>query len=257
MNTEPTVSIGLPVYNGELHVAKALDSILAQTFSDFEVVISDNASTDQTETICRGYASKDSRVHYYRTANNVGAAGNFNLAFEHSRGRFFKWLAHDDCMAPQFLEKCLEIYEKSPPTVVMCFPRRCWINESDEPIEEPPDWADVRKRPRASYDHLTFGQLVRFRGVDPLFIFGLIRTEALHKTRLMPSFYSTDVVLLAELRMLGEFLEVPEPLHIQRCHHGTPEQSLRATPRGWDIWLIQATQRHLCGHRLSSSLQST
>src|SRR5690242_6344650 len=101
--TSPKVSIGLPVYNGERFLAEAIDSVLAQTFTDFELIISDNASTDRTPEICKAYAEKDSRIRYYRNEENQGASWNFNRVFELSRGMCFQWLAHDDYIAPGFL----------------------------------------------------------------------------------------------------------------------------------------------------------
>ena len=92
----PKLSIGLPVYNGERHLRRAIDSHLAQSFTDFELIICDNASTDRTEEICRYYASMDERVRYYRHATNTGAVWNFNHCFEIARGKYFKWSSHDD-----------------------------------------------------------------------------------------------------------------------------------------------------------------
>jgi len=92
----PRVSIGMPVYNGEKFIRDALDSLLAQTFTDFELIISDNASTDDTEAICRGYAAKDARIRYVRQAENLGAAANFKFVLDEAVGEYFMWAAHDD-----------------------------------------------------------------------------------------------------------------------------------------------------------------
>jgi glycosyltransferase involved in cell wall biosynthesis len=120
MATPPRVSIGLPVYNGERFLKDALDSILSQTYRDFELIISDNASSDHTEEICRRYAARDERVRYYRYDNNVGAARNFNRVFQLSRGEYFKWAAHDDICSPGFLQRCVKILD-SDTAVVVCF----------------------------------------------------------------------------------------------------------------------------------------
>src|SRR5438132_13873019 len=96
MNRRSQVSIGMPVYNGERYLSGALDSLLSQTLADFDLIISDNASTDATESICRSYAAHDSRIRYFRNENNLGAAANFNRAFELCGGEFFRWAAHDD-----------------------------------------------------------------------------------------------------------------------------------------------------------------
>src|SRR5438552_4723426 len=102
---KPRVSIGLPVYNAENYLVEALDSILAQTFTDFELIISDNASTDRTREICKYYESSDARVHYYCNETNIGGARNANLTFKLARGQYFRWAADDDVCAPTLLEK--------------------------------------------------------------------------------------------------------------------------------------------------------
>ena len=121
MNT-PKVSIGLPVYNGEPFLSETIDAILAQTFKDFELIICDNASTDDTERICRRYAARDKRISYYRQHHNIGAAGNFNRVFNLSSGEYFKWAAHDDLIAPEYLARCVEILERDR-SVVLCHSR--------------------------------------------------------------------------------------------------------------------------------------
>ena len=106
-SSTPKVSIGLPVYNGERYLREALDSILGQTFRDFELIICDNASTDETAAICADYAARDPRIRYHRQTHNIGATANFNHTFELARGAYFKWAAHDDVLAPTWLEKCV------------------------------------------------------------------------------------------------------------------------------------------------------
>src|ERR1700682_2806211 len=102
----PKVTIGLPVYNGADHVERSITSVLSQTLGDFELLISDNCSTDETAEICRAYASQDSRVCYSRTDRNIGAADNFSRVVHLANGEFFKWISHDDWIEPQFLERC-------------------------------------------------------------------------------------------------------------------------------------------------------
>jgi len=92
----PEISIGMPVYNGEHHLRLAIDSILKQNFSDFELIISDNASTDATEQICREFASRDNRIRYFRQTENIGVANNFRFVFDQATVPLFKWMAHDD-----------------------------------------------------------------------------------------------------------------------------------------------------------------
>src|SRR5262245_44673342 len=105
------VAIGMPVWNGEKCVAEAIESIRAHTFGDFQLLVSDNASTDATEEICRGYAARDGRIRYIRQDRNIGAAPNHNYVFRHSTGEYFKFAAHDDVLAPRFIEECIAVLD--------------------------------------------------------------------------------------------------------------------------------------------------
>jgi glycosyltransferase involved in cell wall biosynthesis len=108
----PRVSIGLPVYNGEPFIRDALDSLLAQTFSDFELIISDNASTDETETICRDYAAKDGRIRYLRWPENRGGVPNFQFLLDEAVGEFFMWAPADDWWSDNWLAENVKELEK-------------------------------------------------------------------------------------------------------------------------------------------------
>ena len=118
MYDRPTVSIGLPVHNGAAFLAEAIESIPAQTFTDFELVISDNASTDRTPEICRSYTAADGRIRYYRQEANIGAARNYNVVFQRSSGKYFKWAAHDDLIRPTYLARCVAALEADPEAVL-------------------------------------------------------------------------------------------------------------------------------------------
>ena len=124
----PRVSIGMPVYNGEQLLPRALDSLLSQRFEDFELIISDNASEDATSEICLSYAARDRRIRYYRNETNIGAARNYTRVFEHSSGKYFKWAAHDDWIAPAYLSRCVEILNKEA-SVVLCYPGTVMVDE--------------------------------------------------------------------------------------------------------------------------------
>src|SRR6516162_7514022 len=118
----PRVSIGLPVYNGEKYIHLAVESLLQQDYTDFELIISDNASTDATQEICEELAAKDARIRYSRNATNVGASKNFNHVFEVSNGEFFTWAAHDDVHLPGFLRRCVDVLDQARSTVVLVAP---------------------------------------------------------------------------------------------------------------------------------------
>jgi glycosyltransferase involved in cell wall biosynthesis len=107
-NSIPPVSIGLPVYNGENYLKAALNSLLSQSYGNFELIIGDNASTDETKYICESYAKQDPRIRYFRHKTNIGAAANYNYLFELAQGDYFKWAAHDDVCSPDYLKSCVE-----------------------------------------------------------------------------------------------------------------------------------------------------
>jgi glycosyltransferase involved in cell wall biosynthesis len=210
----------VPVYNGAAHVGAALDSLLAQTFGDFELIISDNASTDATEEICRSYAARDKRVRYHRNEKNLGAAPNVSrLVSQATEGvPYFKWATHDDVVAPTHLERCVEVLDKAP-SVVLAFSRRRWVDQ------------DGRLLPLShgglapSYHKISFARLLRVSpGHIPIFTWGLNRLEALKKTRLLGPYVMSDLTLAAELRLLGEFHQIPEDLYFQRQH---PDRKMR------------------------------
>ena len=207
------VSVGLPVYNGGEYLEEALQSILGQTHADLSLIISDNGSTDTTEEICRAAAAADPRVVYERQDENRGAAWNYNRTVALSRSPFFKWAAADDLLAPTCVERCYETLSSAPPSVVMVYPRTMIVDAAGTPLGEWEDGVDVR----SSHPHSRFNQIVR-NVVMGNPIFGLVRADALARTRGHGSFPSADWVYLAELALLGEIWELPEPLFLRRMH---------------------------------------
>jgi glycosyltransferase involved in cell wall biosynthesis len=209
----PRVSVGLPVYNGARYLARSLESILGQDIEDFELIVSDNASTDDTPEICQHFAARDPRVLVLRQERNRGAAWNHNEIFRRSRAPFFKWAAHDDWCDSSYLRRCLEVFEQSTPSVVLVYPRTLLVSAAGEVLTRYEDRLDIRaQRP---YQRLWY--LVRRLALCNAFL-GVIRRSALERTRLLGSFSSSDRVLLAELAMQGEFREVPEFLFYRRRH---------------------------------------
>lgn len=207
----------MPVYNGADHLAETLDSILGQTYADFELIICDNASTDATEDICRRYAARDGRIRYVRHERNLGASPNFNKTFELARGEFFKWAAHDDPLAPTYLEACVKVFDESPESVVLVYPRRLLLSYEGEVLgpDAPVKWFGARQ----PYDRISFARLNRVPGqLFPILVFGLIRAEALRKTRLIGPYNHADLVLVGELRLVGTFREIAKPLFYTRLH---------------------------------------
>lgn len=212
MPDQPTVSLGLPVYNGENYLAATLDALLAQTYRDFELIICDNASTDGTEAIGRRYAAADRRVRYHRNAENIGASANYNLSFDLARAPYFKWAAHDDLCAPTFLERCVAALDADP-DVVLAYTQAKAIDGEGNTVKVYPGkrhFGDPRARVR-------FYEFV----LDPhpvVAVFGVMRRSALAQTRLIGKYTGSDRPLLSELSLLGKFYEVPEHLFFYRFH---------------------------------------
>ena len=262
MSAVPPVAVGLPVYNGEKHIALTLDSILAQTFGDFELIISDNASTDRTEEICRDYAGRDRRIRYIRNPENLGASRNYNKVFEvSSGGPLFRWAAHDDLLAPTCLEKHKEILDNGPESAVMSITLRRYISWEDGRLigtaydcvagvsteagyapGQPLEYMD-------RFDDIDFKKLLRMAGGwFPIPAFGMIKTSALKKTHLLQPFPGADLVMTAELRFLGEFLCVNEELYFQRLH---PAEgwTLRRNRKQEAAWFNPRSRGTLLPHR--------
>jgi glycosyltransferase involved in cell wall biosynthesis len=209
---EIRVSIGLPVFNGESYLQAAVDSLLAQTFTDFELILSDNGSTDRTPAICQAYAAQDVRVRYTRVAENRGAAWNFNHVFHLARGAYFKWAAHDDLLAPDYLEKCVAVLDRDP-SVVVCHSQVMIIDGNDQPIRED----DVRLDTAALQPWRRFRELLLKYHLC-FDIFGVIRRRALEQTPLMGNYSHGDGVLLNRLALHGRFHQIPEVLFFSRMH---------------------------------------
>lgn len=216
----PFVSIGLPVHNGGRYLSDAIDSILAQSYRDFELLISDNASTDNTASICRDYASRDGRVRFVRQDRNLGAAANFNYVFHHTMGRYFRWAAYDDMIAACYLERTVAALEADTTGAVLAYTQTLRINSDgrelgidDRVTRKGGDTAAERLAKMigpgdhtASLIHMCFP------------VFGLVRREVLEKTSLIANMPRSDKLLLVELALHGPFLELSEPLFLRREH---------------------------------------
>lgn len=210
----PRVSLGMPVYNGANFIKEAISSLLDQTFQDFELIIVDNASTDDTESICLSFAKSDERIRYYRNNENIGAGRNFNLAVTYARGEFFKWAAHDDICHPRFLEECVKELDRTP-NAVLAYPKSRVIDASSKFVDKPHVVSE-------GTDHED--PVVRFRGlVKPHVcyqVFGLIRLSVLRETPLIGLYARGDEILLCWLGLRGSFAPIDEFLFYPRQHEG-------------------------------------
>ena len=200
----------MPVYNGAAFLPDAIESILDQTFSDLELVISDNASTDDTEAICRDYARRDKRVRYFRNPKNLGASDNYVAAYRYSRGEYFKWSSSNDWCAREFLSSCVAILDQRP-DVVLVYPRTRLFTTTIDEFEEYEDGLDLQQDNACS----RFNEFLNRHGLNNV-MNGLIRSATLSRTPVMLPFLSSDGCLIGELALHGKFFKVPEPMFYRR-----------------------------------------
>ena len=211
MNRNHRLTVGLPVYNGENFLAESLESLLGQTYDDFELIISDNASTDCTADICRQYAKEDSRIRYIRQPYNIGLIRNEQFVMREAKGELFKLAAHDDLYARDLLEKCIEALNSHPEVVVA----HCWEARIDAQgsVVEAMKYsveADRPQVPKRLHSML-------FDGWDD-YTYGVMRTDVLLRTHLCGSHHMADRSINVELNLYGPFYLVPEWLYFRREH---------------------------------------
>jgi glycosyltransferase involved in cell wall biosynthesis len=216
----PRLTVGLPVYNGERFLAASVEALLAQTFTDFELIISDNASTDRTREIAERYAAADPRVVYVRQPGNRGSAYNHNDVIRRARGELFKWASHDDLYHPQLLERCVELLDERP-DVVVAHAWTAFVDEGGEIITTVP-YPLSTDDPRPD---VRFRSLLRVQGGDD--IYGVIRTSVLALVPPLGSHHLADRTFVTELALHGRFANVPQYLYFRRDH---PERAERASP---------------------------
>jgi glycosyltransferase involved in cell wall biosynthesis len=207
------VSIGLPVYNGAAYLRLLLDSVLAQTFAEFELVISDNASTDGTEVICREYAAADARIRYHRQPRNRGVTWNFRQVAVLSSGQYFLWTSHDDVLAPNYVERCVEVLEHDP-SVVLCYSNSIYMDGAGNRFEPKQQLEFDQASP-----HQRFRRLILLsHNCTPLY--GLIRLDVLKRITIQGDFADGDRCMLVELGLHGNYHRIKEPLFFHREHAG-------------------------------------
>lgn len=242
----PRLLIGLPVYNGENYVEQAIESILAQSFTDFELLISDNASTDGTRAICEAFAARDRRVRYHRHPQNIGAAPNFNWVVHQCRSAYFRWAAHDDVLGPDYLKSCVDALEASPGAVV-AHTLTARIGENNENCGH--------FEAEAIRGGLRPSDRLRWILWTPEYtdMFGVIRTEVLKRTALQGSYSGSDRNFMGELLLHGDMALVPRYEFFRRDHpeafsrvvaaskSGARLEALWFNPRaklpGWTAWI--------------------
>ncbi|MFC9342602.1 glycosyltransferase family 2 protein [Streptomyces sp. NPDC057020] len=220
MTAPPRLGIGLPVYNGEEYLAEALDALLGQTYEDFELVISDNASTDGTQDICRTYAARDPRIRYIRLTRNIGAAPNHNYVFTQCRGELFKWASHDDLYARDLLRRCVDALDERP-DVILAHADQAVI-DGEGRVKVPYDYTLATDSPRAPE---RFRSMLFEPGGDDFY--GVMRADVLRRVKPHDSYHHADRTFVSEIGLHGPFHQVPELLYFRRDH---PTRAERANP---------------------------
>jgi glycosyltransferase involved in cell wall biosynthesis len=218
----PRLSVGLPVYNGQRFLRAALESILAQTFRDFELIICDNASTDATEQICHECAARDARVRYFRHPANIGPAANYNACFRHARGELFRWAAHDDVIAPELFQLSIDALDRDPGAVAV-YPNSCEIDAEGKRLFDHATRVELE-------DTTVARRLASYLFVDHRKGFGAVlwsvmRADVLRQwSPLKGSFPSADRAFIVNVLLRGKMLRL-EPVLFFNREHGDRSQS--------------------------------
>jgi glycosyltransferase involved in cell wall biosynthesis len=215
----PRLTIGLPVYNGANFLAESIEALLGQTYEDYELIISDNASTDGTEAICRRYQQRDSRIRYVRQPRNIGLSPNHNLVVEMAHGELFKWASHDDLYARDLLKRCVEALDEYP-NVVLAHSWTATIDNSGS-ITKAIRYPLATASPSAPE---RFRSLLFVEGSDD--DGGIMRMDAMRGIALN-SYHHAERTTIAELALQGPFYHVPDWLYFRRDH---PLRAERAFP---------------------------
>lgn len=230
----PRLTIGLPVFNGEQYLAESLDALLGQSYEDYVLVISDNASTDRTAEICRRYLKQDSRIRYVRQPHNIGAAPNHNFLARHCGTELFKWASADDLYARDLLERCVAALDEHP-GVVLAHSWTAAIDGADRLTQALPyplttDSASAPERFRsllfgAGGDGLGGALDDDYGVIRADDFYGVIRTDVLHRVRPHDSYYYADRTFMAEIVLQGPFHQTPEWLYFRRDHPDRAQHS--------------------------------
>lgn len=208
------VSIGLPVYNGELFIQRAIDSLLAQDHENLELIISDNNSNDRTQEICMQYAQKDKRVRYYRAIENMGAFWNFNHVFELSGGAYFMWASHDDYWETEYIRACLKAYEISPEIILVSAFCESFDPEGKRDSFLDKGFATIGLSPQERFKK--YKRIIHSGHHIGGMFYGIYKKEFLSKVMPMGRIIANDHLVLAALCFEGEFTTVKEKLIFKR-----------------------------------------
>jgi glycosyltransferase involved in cell wall biosynthesis len=219
----PRLSVGLPVYNGEKYLAESLDDLLGQSYEDFELIISDNDSTDGTSDICLQYAKEDSRIRYVRRLRNVGAIPNHTYVFNQSHGELFKWVSADDRYARDLFQSCVDALDEYPDVVLA----HSWTGAIDRTgaVTQAHQYPLATDSPRAPvrFRSMLFGTGDDYGVIRADDQYGVMRADVLRRVAPQGSYYHSDRTLMTEVALHGPFHQVPDWLYFRRDHSDRPQ----------------------------------
>jgi glycosyltransferase involved in cell wall biosynthesis len=238
----PLVSIGLPVRNGAQRILPVIESVLRQDYQDIELVISDNASTDDTDEVCRSLAKGDPRITYHRQPTNVGLLNNFVATMQLAKGKFFRWIGDSDTLEPSYISRCLEAFAADDRRILAT--TQIAYVEADGTVRT----AEYRGTDLSSHDPVVrFREILRllnqsFLTIDPLY--GLMRREPVAA---MPrvNMYGEDQLLATRLALAGPWGHVPEVLASRARDDREPSHEV-ARKLGIPGWQVRTAQALLC-----------
>ncbi len=220
----PKISIGLPIYNAEKFIHKRIENLLAQTFTDFELIISDNASTDDTVKICKEFVKKDFRIKLYTQDHNIGQFRNYNFVLEQSHGEYFIWVAVDDLLLPEFLEKNLHILETKK-NVVTSISKLRMFGDFTNNIREDQNDSIIQKIMKKIKKHMSRMDCFPVSGeyndrVNKFFkncrhsqvFYGIHRTDAIKKCVISEPFLGQDTFYALSLLKYGDIHVIEDTL---------------------------------------------
>lgn len=233
----PLVSFALPARNGAQTIAQAIESIRSQTLEDWELVISDNCSSDGTSEICKSFAADDPRIRHLPTGRLLSQNANFSAAYRHSRGTFFRWCGDDDWLEPSYAERTTRALAEDS-TAVLCTTLQRYYQDNElvavsNALNHLQSVSAADPADRLAQLLFAFRQGGRF-GIDPMY--SLMRRTALARTDLVQPNRFGDFILSCEMVILGRFIHVPEVLAHRRLPKPTPNVSQFqqfTNKRGW------------------------
>lgn len=225
---KPLVSVGLPVYNGDNYIVGAIESIINQTYRNIELIISDNASTDNTESICRKYASLDNRVKYFRLNDNCGAIVNHNRVLDIAKGKYFQWICHDDECEQSYIQKCVDVLEGNP-QIICCFSVIKFIDGKANVLR-------LSKNELSILDDDRSVRLKKFVNMQKTSVdifcamYGLFRTEFIKKIGQLGTYIAGDQIYLLKMIFEGKLVQLKDPCLSRREHPATAFVALPKLP---------------------------